>query len=99
GDTFTFRGVTPAQGANYRALVGTVDVARGGRWIDPLHPEKRDYLASGQTMTEAAIDAGIFGDRYVSLGEPVSDKGAEGAWALRLYIKPFVDWIGFCCFM
>ena len=50
-------------------------------------------------MTEAAIDAGLFGDRYVSLGEPVSDKGIDGAWALRLYIKPFVDWIWGGCFL
>ena len=50
-------------------------------------------------MTEAAIDTGFFGDRYVSLGEPVSDKGIEGAWALRIYIKPFVDWIWGGCFL
>ena len=72
---------------------------KDGRLLDTLRPEKRIYNASGMPMTEAAIDAGIFGDRYVSLGEPVSDKGAEGAWALRLYIKPFVDWIWFGCFM
>ena len=32
----------------------------------------------------------IQGDLYVSLGEPVSD---TGAWGVRVYIKPFVDWI------
>jgi len=50
-------------------------------------------------MTEAAIDAGFFGDRYVSLGEPVSDKGTEGAWALRVYVKPFIDWVWGGCFL
>jgi cytochrome c-type biogenesis protein CcmF len=40
-------------------------------------------------MTEAAIDAGLFRDIYVSLGEPVGD----GDWALRLYYKPYVRWI------
>ena len=50
-------------------------------------------------MTEAAIDTGVFGDRYVSLGEPVTDKGIDGAWALRIYIKPFVDWIWGGCFL
>ena len=44
-------------------------------------------------MTEAAIDAGFLGDRYVSLGEPVTDKGDAGAWSVRVYVKPFVDWI------
>ena len=28
-------------------------------------------------------------DLYVSLGEPVG----EGAWVVRVYYKPFVDWI------
>ena len=40
-------------------------------------------------MTEAGIDAGFFRHLYVALGQPVSD----GAWSLRLYYKPFVQWI------
>jgi cytochrome c-type biogenesis protein CcmF len=36
----------------------------------------------------------------VSLGEPVSDAGAGGAWGVRIYVKPFVDWIwGGCLLM
>jgi cytochrome c-type biogenesis protein CcmF len=35
-------------------------------------------------------------DLYVSLGEPVEG----GAWIVRLYVKPFVDWIwGGCVLM
>ena len=61
-----------------------------------LHPEKRVYNASGMPMTEAAIESGPFGDRYVSLGEPVEG----GAWSVRIYIKPFVTWIwGGCILM
>jgi cytochrome c-type biogenesis protein CcmF len=41
-------------------------------------------------MTEAAIDPGLTRDIYVSLGEPLDD---TGAWAVRLYHKPFVRWI------
>jgi len=67
--------------------------------LETLRPEKRIYNANGTAMTEAAIDTGFFGDRYVSLGEPVTDKGIAGAWALRIYIKPFVDWIWGGCFM
>jgi cytochrome c-type biogenesis protein CcmF len=40
-------------------------------------------------MTEAAIDTGLTRDLYVSLGEPLPD----GAWVVRVYHKPFVDWI------
>ena len=47
-------------------------------------------------MTEAAISTGLFGDLYVSLGEPVAD----GAWSVRVYHKPFVTWIwGGCLIM
>ena len=100
GYEFTFRGVVPVTGPNYAGVAGVVEMRRNGKLLDTLHPEKRQYNATGQTMTEAAIDAGMFGDRYVSLGEPVSDQGVAGAWALRLYVKPFVDWIwGGCLLM
>ena len=47
-------------------------------------------------MTEAAIDPGLTRDLYVSLGEPV---GGD-AWGVRVYHKPFVDWIwGGCLLM
>jgi cytochrome c-type biogenesis protein CcmF len=93
GEDYTFRGVTPVTGPNYRGLAGTVEVRRNGTLVQTLRPEKRVYNATGSTMTEAAIDPGFFGDRYVSLGEPVSDKGDAGAWGVRVYVKPFVDWI------
>jgi cytochrome c-type biogenesis protein CcmF len=99
GYTFTFRGVEPRPGPNYRALVGTVDVSRDGKVIETLRPEKRIYAASGQAMTEAAIDTGVFGDLYVALGEPVSETGVGGAWGVRVYSKPFIDWIWFGAFL
>src|SRR5689334_2382162 len=93
GYTFTCRGIAPRAGPNYDALAGTFDVRHGDRPDRTLHPEKRTYRASGQVMTEAAISPGLFGDHYVSLGEPVSEAGAAGAWSVRIYVKPFVDWI------
>jgi cytochrome c-type biogenesis protein CcmF len=96
GYDFRFVGVVPGPGPNYRALIGTVEVSKDGRLLETLKPEKRVYNASGQTMTIAAIDVGVLGDRYVSLGEPVGAGGAEniaGPWAIRIYIKPFIDWI------
>jgi cytochrome c-type biogenesis protein CcmF len=41
-------------------------------------------------MTEAAIDAGLFRDLFVAIGEPL---GNEGAWSLRIYYKSFIRWI------
>ena len=97
GDTYTFRGVAPWPGPNYDATVATIDVSRDGRTIAVLEPQKRAYRASGQVMTEASIQTGFLGDRYVSLGEPV---GSDGAWGVRIYSKPFVDWIwGGCLLM
>ena len=40
-------------------------------------------------MTEAAIDTGFTRDLYVSLGEALPDN----SWTVRVYHKPFVDWI------
>jgi cytochrome c-type biogenesis protein CcmF len=90
---FKFLGVTPGPGPNYRALTGTVEVRKEGRLIETLKPEKRIYNASGQAMTIAAIDIGILGDRYVSLGEPLVEDDVAGAWSVRVYLKPFIDWI------
>src|SRR5437899_66060 len=40
-----------------------------------------------------------FGDRDVSLGEPVTESALNGAWGVRIYVKPFVDWIWFGCLL
>jgi len=66
---------------------------------DPV-AEKRDYQSSTMPMTEAAIDASLTRDVYVSLGEPLTPDRENGAWAVRVYFKPFVDWIwGGCLLM
>jgi cytochrome c-type biogenesis protein CcmF len=65
-------------------------VTREVEEIARLAPQKRRYLAQGSIMTEAAIDAGLFRDLYVAMGEPV---GESGAWAIRLHYKPMVRWM------
>jgi len=86
---FVFQGVDQLRGPNYLADRGHVLVRRGGRELTLLHPEKRAYASGGQVMTEAGIRPGLFGDVYVALGESLGD----GAWAVRVHIKPFVRWI------
>jgi len=96
GYTFRFQGTTQRAGPNYNASRGTVEVSEAGRPVRTLHPEKRIYTVQEMPMTEAAIRSGLFGDIYVSLGEPV----AGGAWSVRVYYKPFVTWIwGGCVLM
>jgi len=92
---FRFDGVASVPGPNYTATRGFIQVSRDGRELMVLHPEKRIYNVQTMPMTEAAIDTGLFRDIYVSLGEAVS----RGAWSVRIYIKPFVDWIWGGCFM
>ena len=57
-----------------------------------LQPEKRFYYAARNVMTEAAIDPSLTRDLYVALGEELG----EGAWAVRVHVKPFVRciWLG-----
>ncbi len=94
--TFKFEGTREVQGPNYSGARGSVEVTKNGKPFDRLFPEKRIYNVQQMPMTEAAIDTGIFGDVYVSLGEPVGG----GAWVVRVYSKPFVTWIwGGCILM
>ena len=89
GYQFKLDGLTPIKGPNYEATRGIFSVTRGGRTVTTLHPEKRFFTVQQMPMTEAAIDSGLTRDLYVSLGEPLPG----GAWVVRVYHKPFVDWI------
>ncbi len=96
GYTFTFRGARELAGPNYQAVEGLVEVTRGERKVAVMTPEKRIYRVQQNPMTEAAIDIGLTRDLYVSLGEPVDGR----AWIVRVYVKPFIDWIwGGCLLM
>ena len=86
---FEFVSMGPFKGPNFIADQAEVTVTKNDLSVATLYPQKRRYLASGQTMTEAAINSGMFRDIYVALGERL--KG--DAWALRIYVKPFVIWI------
>jgi cytochrome c-type biogenesis protein CcmF len=92
GYTFRFDGVTETKGPNWVAEQGVVTVSRHGSIVAVMHPQKRTY-AYEQVQTESAIDPGATRDLYVALGEPMDPNHIEGAWALRLYTKPFIRWI------
>jgi cytochrome c-type biogenesis protein CcmF len=89
--SFRFIGVTNVNGPNYIAGRAEIVVSKDGTEIEKMFPEKRNYTASGNVMTETAIDSGILRHLYISLGEPVGG----GAWSVRVYYKPFVGWIWF----
>ncbi len=97
---FTFKGVRDILGPNYKASQGWIEVTRTGpqgeRKVADMLPEKRIYRVQSNPMTEAAILTRLSGDLYVSLGEPLEGN----TWTVRVYVKPFVDWIwGGCLLM
>jgi cytochrome c-type biogenesis protein CcmF len=89
GYTFRMESMGEYNGPNYIALKATIKVTRGEQVVQTMYPEKRLYTASQMPMTEAAINPGLTRDLYVSIGEAIGDK----AFAVRLQVKPFVDWI------
>jgi cytochrome c-type biogenesis protein CcmF len=90
GYRFRLDAVRKFTGPNFRADEGAFSVFRNGERIAVLEPQKRVYRVQQSPMTEAAIDAGLFRDLFVALGEPL---GSQGAWSVRIYHKPFIRWI------
>jgi cytochrome c-type biogenesis protein CcmF len=86
---FDWQGIREIQGANYRATQAEIKVSQDGELVSVLHPEKRIYVVQNRSMTEAAIDSGLFRDVYVAMGEPLDNN----EWAVRVYYKPFVRWL------
>ncbi|HHL22789.1 MAG TPA: heme lyase NrfEFG subunit NrfE, partial [Aliiroseovarius sp.] len=96
GETFSVGGyevtledVSRAQGPNYETTVATIRIARDGREIAVLRPEKRVYPVQGMPTTEAAIQSSALRDLYLVIGDPQDN----GGWAVRTFIKPFTAWI------
>ncbi|WP_111497691.1 heme lyase CcmF/NrfE family subunit [Marinobacter bohaiensis] len=96
GDTLTmgslvyrFDSLSHHEGPNYSAERGRFEITRDGDPVATLYPEKRMYKVQRNVMTEAGIDAGLFRDLFVALGEPVGER----AWAVRVQYKPLVRWV------
>jgi cytochrome c-type biogenesis protein CcmF len=94
--TLTLNDVQRLRGPNYFSTTGFVSLARNGKVLAELEPEKRDYPVARMPTTEAAIDYRVLRDVYVVIG----DRQADGGWTIRTYIKPFANWIwGGCLLM
>lgn len=89
GYDFRFDGVEQYQGSNYSASRGLLHVTKNGVERAVLTPEKRNYSVQNMPMTEAGISPHIIHELYASLGEPLS----AGAWSVRIYYKPMIEWI------
>jgi len=93
GYDFRFEGTLPVKGPNYVSREGQFYVTKDGKDIALLTPEKRYYPVQGAVMTEASISINLVRDIYVSLGEELE----QGEWSVRVYFKPFVQWIWAGC--
>ena len=93
GYEFRFEDVRKRQGKNYSFDQGVFTAVRNGKVVAELLPEKRFYPVQRMPTTEAAIDSGLSRDLYVVLGDPQP----EGGYAVRVYIKPFANWIWIGC--
>ncbi len=93
GHQFRFGGTREIQGPNYVAARGTIEVLRDNQSVATLHPEKRIYTVQNMPMTEAAINRGLTRDLYVAMGEEL----APGTWIVRIWHKPFINWIWIGC--
>ena len=86
---FTLQSLHQVKGPNYIADEAFITVSHKGKALADMHPQKRRYIARGNLMTEVALDAGLFRDIYVAMGESLD----ENTWAMRVHVKPFVRWI------
>ncbi|MEM8849855.1 MAG: heme lyase CcmF/NrfE family subunit [Pseudomonadota bacterium] len=77
------------QGPNYISTQADLHVYEDGVDIGIMQPEKRVYPVAQMPTTEAGIDNGFTRDVYTVIGDPQ----VGGGWAVRVYIKPFANWI------
>ena len=91
--TLTLDQVEEGEGPNYLYTRGYLTLAKNGREIAQLLPEKRIYPVAQMPTTEAAIDYNLARDVYVVIG----DAQNNGGWAVRTYIKPLTNWIWIGC--
>jgi len=89
GYEFVFDGVRKVRGPNYIADEGIIRVFVDDEFYTTMKPQKRHYKVQRNVMTEADINAGLFRDLFVAMGEPLDGD----AWALRIHYKPFVRWL------
>jgi cytochrome c-type biogenesis protein CcmF len=90
--TLLFKSIKNITGPNYEGLEGVFILQSKGKNIGVIHPEKRYYPIQQTVMTDAAIDANLFRDIYVALGEKVQQNHHD-AWIIRMYYKPLIRWI------
>ncbi|MFL2827269.1 MAG: cytochrome c-type biogenesis CcmF C-terminal domain-containing protein, partial [Paracoccaceae bacterium] len=98
GYEITFNGVKREARSNYISDVASLSInGEAGTFV--LFPEKRFYSSQETVTSEVAIKKYISQDVYAVLGDFRKPKdSSENYWVLRIYIKPFINFIWFGSF-
>jgi cytochrome c-type biogenesis protein CcmF len=89
GYDFRLTNLERVSGPNYEAMRADVEVTKDGAFVALMKPEKRAFTTAQSVTSETAIDRSLFRDLYLALGDDVGG----GAWTVRVYHKPLVNWI------
>jgi cytochrome c-type biogenesis protein CcmF len=81
--------VRPVEGPNYDADRGALTITRAGQTICRVQPERRLYIAGGQTTSEVGLCYQGLSHIYVVLGE----RRAGGTYLVRAYWNPWASLI------
>ena len=76
-------------GPNFTAEVAFFRVSKKGKPYAEIVPERRYYDVRTMTMSEVGLDAGLWGDLYIVMG----DNLGKGEFTFRLHYKPLIRWL------
>jgi cytochrome c-type biogenesis protein CcmF len=81
--------IVSIEGPNYAAERALLTATKAGRQVCAPTPERRQYLAGGQTTSEVAICNLGLSHLYVVLGERREGPGGAPVWLVRGYWNPW----------
>ena len=64
-------------------------MSKQGKPYAEIVPERRYYDVRTMTMSEVGLDAGLWGDLYIVMG----DNLGNGEFTFRLHYKPLIRWL------
>ena len=76
-------------GPNFTAEVAFFSVSKQDKPYAEIVPERRYYDVRTMTMSEVGLDAGLWGDLYIVMG----DNLGKGEFTFRLHYKPLIRWL------
>ena len=89
---FKLKEIGKRNGPNYLAQFASIEITKDGKYIQTVYLEKRVYDSSSMAMTEAGIEANLFRDLFIAVGEDIGG----GSWSMHLQYKPLLRliWYG-----